>query len=51
MKSKKKTIRVDASLAKEIEDIAGVYGVTHVEASKMLVKKLKEKQTTKFYHL
>lgn len=51
MKKGQKIIKVDKSLAKEIEEIAGTYGVTHIEASKILLRKVKEKKNSKFYHL
>ena len=50
MRSKKKIMRVDKSLAAEIEGVAGAYGITNLEASKLIAKRLKNKKDSDFYH-
>lgn len=51
MRKEKKIMRVDKSLAKEIENVAGVYGVSNLEASRIIAKKIKTKKDADFYHL
>jgi len=46
----KKRIQVDKALVKEIEDVAGAYGVSNIEASKIIAKRIKNKKDSDFYH-
>jgi len=46
----RKRIQVDKTLVIEIENVAGAYGISNIQASKLIAKKLKNKKETDFYH-